>query len=86
MKIDPSDLSLYTDSGVFLKKLHCPYDQQWEKMKPIGIHSRVCDLCTRAVHETSEMTDEELVKLLNSDPEACLMISPYQKNYTIVQT
>ena len=84
MKIDPSDDSLYTDSGEFLKTLHCPFSKRWELMKPDNPGVRTCDTCSRRVHDTSPMTDAELIALLHHDPEACLMVSPLQKNCTVV--
>ena len=84
MKIDPSDASLYTDSGEFLKTLHCPFDRRWERMKPAIPGVRTCDTCSRRVYDTSPMTDAQLMALLQRDPEACLMVSPLQKNCTVV--
>jgi hypothetical protein len=84
MKIDPSDASLYTDSGEFLKTLHCPFDSRWERMKFTTPGVRTCDTCSRTVHDTSPITDAQLVELLHRDPEACLMVSPLQENCTVV--
>lgn len=84
MKIDPSDDSLYTNSGEFLKTLHCPYGKHWSQMKPTAPGVRTCETCTRKVHDTSIMTDSELGELLEHDPQACLMVSPLQENCTIV--
>ena len=84
MKIDPTDLSLYTDSGRFLKKLNCPLGKIWDAMKPAGRGKRVCDSCSLHVHDTSAMTDEELVSLLEKDPSVCLRVSPRQDNCTVM--
>ena len=84
MKIDPSDASLYTDSGVFLKTLRCPFGKRWENMTSAEQGVRICDTCTRSVHDTSLMADAELTDLLQRNPQACLMDSPSQKNCTVV--
>ena len=84
MKIDPSDASLYTDSGEYLKALHCPFHRQWKQMKPAIAGGRTCDTCSRKVHDTSILSDAQLVELLKHDPEACLMVSPLQKNCSVV--
>ena len=84
MKIDLQASSLYTDAGKFLKKLHCPLDKSWDELKPLESGSRMCSSCSRVVHKTASMTDEELESLLAKDPEACLMISLTQANCTVL--
>lgn len=84
MKIDPSNLSVYTDEGEFLKVLHCPHKQKWQDMKPSGTKARLCEVCEHKVHDTSTMSDHDLVELMKTNPEACLMISPTQSNCTII--
>jgi hypothetical protein len=84
MRIDPSTLDLFTDSGRFLKRLDCPQRVSWDLMTKGAPGGRVCNACSRMVHETSGMTDDDLVSLLEKDPSACLMISPTQENCTVI--
>ncbi len=84
MKIDPRDNSLYTDSGKFLKTLHCPLRKNWNELVPDGNGARTCDACSRKVHDTSVLSDEQLVSLLDTDPEACLAVSQVQDNCTVL--
>lgn len=84
MKIDLRTAALYTDSGQYLKTLHCPLQQSWEAMAPAAPGSRQCHACSRPVHDTSILRDDELQTLLVRDPGACLMVSPTQANCTVI--
>ena len=42
MKINPSNKELYTDSGAFLKRLHCPISVMWKDMSENGSNTRMC--------------------------------------------
>jgi hypothetical protein len=84
MKIDLQTASLFTDSGRFLKKLHCPLGMSWDTMIGAGGNFRTCDACSRDVCDTSKLNDDELLLLLSRDPHACLMISPTQDNCTVI--
>ena len=84
MKIDLQTASLFTDSGRFLKKLHCPLRMSWDTMRGTGDNYRTCEACSRDVYDTSKLNDDELLLLLSRDPHACLMISPAQDNCTVI--
>lgn len=84
MKIDATNLSLYTDTGRFLKKLNCPIGKTWEELKPSETGARVCDVCLRQVHDTARISDEDLVELLQVDPGACLKVSSAQRNCEVM--
>ena len=84
MQIDPITADLFTDAGRFLKRLSCPRQVLWEQMPPTSDNSRNCSECSRPVHDTSLMTDDDLVGLLEKDPSACLMLSFKQDNCTVV--
>jgi hypothetical protein len=86
MKIDATDFSLYTDSGKFLKKLDCPIGKTWQELKPSGSGARVCDTCSRQVHDTAGMSDEELVTILEVDPGSCLKVSSAQRNCEVMRS
>jgi hypothetical protein len=84
MKIDLQTDSLFTDSGQFLKKLHCPLRKSWNALKPLGSAARMCDSCSRVVHDTASMSDNDLLALLALDPGACLKVSIPQENCTVI--
>jgi len=86
MQIDPHTSNLYTDSGQFLKTLRCPLPVKWETMTPLEEGRRICDGCSRSVHDTSILSDDDLIALLQADPHACLLVSPMQTNCTVVPT
>ena len=85
MKIDPTDFSLYTDDGRFLKILDCPLKKSWQELKPVEFGKRMCDSCSCHVHDTAMMSDQELVDLLIKEPDACLKVSSDQPNCTVVR-
>lgn len=85
MKINVTDFSLYTDAGMFLKKLNCPIGKTWAELKPSETGAMVCDACSRQVHNTAGMSDDELVRLLESEPGACLKVSSSQDNCEVIR-
>ena len=84
MKIDPTTGSLFTDSGQFLKVLECPENQNWHDLNIKADGSRPCDTCSRNVYDTSQLTDQQVLEMVNKDPDICLAVSPTQNNCTIV--
>ena len=84
MKIDPTTLSLFTDSGQFLKDLNCPENKNWHDLNLNADGSRPCDTCLRNVYDTSQLTDQQVLEMVNKDPDTCLAVSPTQNNCTIV--
>ncbi len=83
MKFDPVTGSLFTDEGDYLKTLSCPLPERWEEMREMGSCCRMCDSCHRAVHDTGEMTDQELQELLRRDSGTCLKVSLAQRNCAV---
>ena len=84
MKLNPSNKELYTDSGTFLKRLHCPVNAKWKDMRVNGANTRLCSVCDKTIHETAHLTDADLQKLISNDPQACLKINLNQKNVKIM--
>ena len=41
MKIKPSTKEIYTDTGKFVKRLHCPIHVKWKAMKKNGDRSKL---------------------------------------------
>lgn len=84
MKINPSKKELYTDSGTFLKRLHCPISVMWKDMKENGSKTRMCTGCEKTIHDTEHLSDAELEHLLTYDPQACLKVNLNQNNVKII--
>jgi hypothetical protein len=83
MKINPSNKEIYTDSGTFLKRLHCPIGVMWNHMKENGSNTRMCSGCEKTIHDTEHLSDAELEYLLTNDPQACLKVNLNQNNVKI---
>lgn len=84
MKINPSNKELYTDSGAFLKRLHCPISVMWNDMKENGSNIRMCSGCEKTIHDTEHLSDAELEHLLANDSQACLKVNLNQNNVKII--
>lgn len=84
MKYNPITKELYTDSGTFLKKLHCPLAKQWEELQPTDyLKGKMCDQCNKTVFDTALLSDTELQHLINNQPHSCLKVDLSQENLTI---
>jgi hypothetical protein len=84
MQIDPINGQHFTDTGRFLKTLHCPRQKTWNGLNPSDTPgTRHCADCSSPVYDTATMTDQDLVDLLESNPHACLMVSFTQANCTV---
>jgi hypothetical protein len=85
MKIDLQNGDLFTNAGKFLKRLHCPKDAEWDKMTGApSLGARTCRECSRIVHDTSAMTEEEIEQLLKREPASCLKVSLSQDNCNVI--
>jgi len=85
MKFDPTNRTLFTDEGVFVKRLHCPLRMRWSQLRPqeMSQHRR-CEECQHQVLDTAAMSDAEISAAVRADPETCLSISPRQANVSII--
>ena len=84
MKINPSTKEIYTYTGKFVKRLHCPIHVKWNAMKKNGDRSKICVECNKTIHYTANINDNDIVKLMKNDPQACLKVSLNQDNVKIV--
>jgi len=72
---------LYSDKGVFIKKLHCPYRIKWQDLNDLKhTNHKTCDSCNKTIYNTVEMNDQQIVELVAGDSKACLKISLNQNN------
>ncbi|RYD19759.1 MAG: hypothetical protein EOP88_17735 [Verrucomicrobiaceae bacterium] len=84
MQLDPNTGDLFTDQGVFLKRMHCPLDKSWSDLSTTDSpRVRHCGNCSNTVHDTAAMTDHDLVELLRQNPHACLKVTYTQPNCTL---
>ena len=83
MKIDLLTRKLYTDSGKFLKKLHCP-----KKVRNSDLETQNgklnCSVCSQAILDTDGMSDPDLLEVLNNKPRQCVKIDLNQSNLKIL--
>ena len=63
MKINPSSKEIFTDTGEFIKRLHCPIHVKWNAMKKNGMDTRICFECNKTIHDTASLNDTDLVRL-----------------------
>lgn len=84
MKLNPSNKELYTDSGTFLKRLHCPVSVMWKDLMEKVSNTRACSHCDKTIYDTEHLSDAEIEHLLTQDPQACLKVSFNQDNVKIV--
>ena len=84
MKINPTTKEVFSDAGVFLKRLHCPIGVMWKDMMENGSNTRACSHCDKTIYDTEHLSDAEIEHLLAKDPQACLKLSLNQDNVKIV--
>ena len=87
MKFNPLTRRLYTDDKVLLKQLHCPYRISWDSLQATGEEGvRLCEACERKITDTAGLRDEEVLSILERDPEACLRVSLNQDNLRVIHS
>ena len=77
--------SLYTSDGQIIKTLHCPLSQKWRLLnRKQGFRHRQCLSCGKEVIDTEGFdTDNELLRFMQKNPDACLKVSLCQRNITV---
>jgi len=87
MRLNISSGELFTDDGVFLKRLHCSKSQKWKDLatshSPTG---RFCDFCSRQVVDTDNLSDTDVIDIVQKDPSTCLSLKLSQNNIEIFRT
>jgi hypothetical protein len=85
MKFNPLTKRLYTDDKFLLKQLHCPYWISWDGLRATDEQGvRLCKVCERKITDTAGLRDEEVLSILERDPEACLRVSLNQENLRVI--
>lgn len=82
MKINTKTKELFTDSGVFIKKLNCKYNVKKSKLtntsNPLTVGG--CSHCERGIYKTDNLTDQQILQLVQKEPKTCLYIDLTQNN------
>lgn len=84
MKYNPITKELFTNEGIFIKKLDCPLSKQWRDLSPtLDLKGKACDHCQSTVYDTLLLTDDDIQNLLKVNSGTCLKVSMNQSNLTI---
>ena len=76
---------LFSDKGVFIKKLHCPYHIKWQDLNDLKCAThKACSICNKTIYNSINMNDQQIVDLVTRDSKACLKISLNQSNVKTV--
>jgi len=86
MKFDPLTKEIFTDTGEFVKAMHCPYKMRWEDLEPENSQKRKCSTCDRFILDTKDLTDETLMKIVSQNADTCLKIDLNQKNIKVISS
>ena len=67
---------LFTQAGVFIKRVYCPKGPAAFGLLSVDRHGRLgCRGCSRRIHDTRLMSEAEVVALVEADPKACLLLN-----------
>lgn len=72
MRYDPRSQQLYTDNGQLIKKLNCP--QNNPQLRWVSGKLR-CKDCSRKIEQAHLLTELDLLQLMQSQPETCLLVA-----------
>jgi hypothetical protein len=84
MKFNPITMKLYTNSGIFLKRIECPLRKNWNQLEDKNQKTRKCKSCDRKIINTEFLSDKNLLEMLREDPNTCLKINLKQNNLNVV--
>ena len=77
-------MTLCTNDGRLIERLHCPLNMDWEQLQENKQErGRDCGPCGRTVLDTGLFTEEELLQRLQAEPHTCLMIDLQHANITL---
>ena len=85
MKFNPITKTLFTNEGILIKKLHCPYGVKWDDLSTQQETSnRYCNICEKNIIDTDNLSDNAVINIVKSNPEVCLKISMDNQNIRII--
>ena len=81
MLYNPITNQLFSDSGAFIKQLHCPLQVDWDKLgQTIPLKGKICDRCDKLVVDSNLINESDLMAILKQDPHTCIKIDFNQEN------
>lgn len=82
MKINTKTRELFTDAGVFIKKLECKYKVKESDLVKTNNQLTIgnCGVCQKEIYKTQNLTDQEILQLVKKDPNICLHVDLKQSN------
>ena len=81
MKYNPITKKLFTNGGEFIKKLDCPFNTQWKSLK-----KGVCETCKTQVIDANNLSEIELLKLIEQNHKTCIKVYSNQLKIGIYET
>lgn len=84
MKFNPIKKLLFTNDGVLIKKLHCPYGIKWDSLPSKQLGYKSCSICDKHIFDISHMSDDQLMKFVENDPKICLKLDICDPNIRVV--
>lgn len=83
MVLNPITNELFSDSGILIKKLECPYKIEWKDLEVINKVSRNCSVCDHQILDTAFFTDDALLEVVSNNPATCFKVNVNQDNLKI---
>jgi hypothetical protein len=83
MVLNPITNELFSDSGILIKKLECPYKIEWKDLEVINKASRNCSVCDHQILDTAFFTDDALLEVVSNNPATCFKVNVNQENLKI---
>ncbi len=74
MKFNPQTRQLFTDDGLLIKEMHCPYQRDQIKLTLKGLKTLNCSVCDHTLLLAHGYTEQELVQHLQNEPKTCLLV------------
>lgn len=87
MLFDPETNELFTNKGLFIKKLECPLTKRWQQLEKVDDKDfkRLCQDCNKHVVNTEGLNDEQVYAIVQYDESVCLHISEEFGNVEFVK-
>lgn len=84
MKFNPTTKQLFTNEGVLIKKLHCPYEVKWDSLGTVASRQRYCGFCDKNIIDIVHLDDKAVLAIVAQDPSACLKLDIRDPNIRVV--
>ena len=87
MKLNLKTKLIFWDKGEFIKKLKCQYfisEADISLSKNIKLAGN-CTYCKNEIYKTENLTDKELMSLVEKEPNICFFINKNQSNISKVE-